>query len=110
MIGHCSKAKCPFEQDGELFTDQKCVSCFLWEITGLDIERAVKMMVIKKKKLGGGYAEKVYMRREHFLKLLTDGTDITAFRMDDGKLGYMIAGCVIEVRDDMKEDVLLYVE
>ncbi|MBP5752607.1 MAG: hypothetical protein J6W60_07110 [Treponema sp.] len=110
MIGHCSKVECPFMHEGELFTDKKCVNCFLWEITGLDIDHAVKMMVLKKKELGDGCAEKVYMRREHFLKLLNDGTDITAFRMDDGGLEWMIAGCVIEVRDDMNEDVLLYVE
>ena len=109
MTGHCSVAECPFSHEGELLTDKKCVSCFLWEITGLDIEKQIKMDVWKLRS-NGVYAEKVYMRTDGFLKVIGDCTNsITAFKKD-GKHEHMIAGCVIEIRDDLKDDVLLIVE
>ena len=109
MTGHCSVANCPFAHDGELLTDKKCVSCSLWKMTGLDIERQIKMAVLKMKS-EGIYAEKVYMRKIDFQKVMGDCTNsITAFD-NGGERGYLIAGCVIEIRDDLKEDVLLIVE
>ena len=110
MTGHCKAKECPFAHVGELLTDKKCASCFLWEMTGTDIENQIKMIVMKYWVDSGLHAEKVYMRKRDFQKVMCDCTNsITAFEKD-GEPGYMIAGCVIEIRDDLRDDVLLIVE
>jgi len=109
MIGHCTTKPCPFAHDYELVTDQKCVECFLYEVSGFEIANQIMQMSIKKKEIVGEYATKVHMRRKHFLKVLHDCTGVTIFDKD-GTPHYMIAGCEIEVNDDMQDRVFLYVE